>query len=260
MDPNRDRRRLIFAAGVVGFGGGGFFDGILLHQVLQWHHLLSLVRGPVFRDIGTQILADGLFHVLMYIVSAAGLWLLWRRRSVLSDSRVGSRAVAGGALMGFGLWNVVDVAFFHWVLVIHRIRIGVPDPMIYDLGWLAAFGLVPLLLAWSLLRRHDDGGGTGGRRAAVTLGILALIGAPVAALPIRNSSSALVMLPPGRSAGEALNVVVEAGAPILWIDPRGRLLVVRLDTPGATHALYRAGAVFVTRSPAVAGCAAAPQA
>ena len=25
----------------LGFGIGGFFDGILLHQVLQWHHLLS---------------------------------------------------------------------------------------------------------------------------------------------------------------------------------------------------------------------------
>jgi uncharacterized membrane protein len=27
---------------VLGFGLGGFFDGIILHQVLQWHHLLSL--------------------------------------------------------------------------------------------------------------------------------------------------------------------------------------------------------------------------
>ena len=25
----------------VGLSLGGFFDGILLHQILQWHHLLS---------------------------------------------------------------------------------------------------------------------------------------------------------------------------------------------------------------------------
>src|SRR5690606_18965301 len=30
---------------VLGFALGGFFDGILLHQILQWHHLLSLVPG-----------------------------------------------------------------------------------------------------------------------------------------------------------------------------------------------------------------------
>ncbi|WP_426000432.1 DUF2243 domain-containing protein [Caulobacter sp. DWR1-3-2b1] len=26
----------------------GFFDGILLDQILQWHHLLSLVPGPPY--------------------------------------------------------------------------------------------------------------------------------------------------------------------------------------------------------------------
>jgi uncharacterized membrane protein len=30
---------------MLGFAFGGFFDGILLHQVLQWHHLLSGI-GP----------------------------------------------------------------------------------------------------------------------------------------------------------------------------------------------------------------------
>jgi Predicted membrane protein len=32
---------LIWARYALGFGLGGFFDGILLHQILQWHHLLS---------------------------------------------------------------------------------------------------------------------------------------------------------------------------------------------------------------------------
>lgn len=30
-----------WAGYMLGFGLGGFFDGILLHQLLQWHHLLS---------------------------------------------------------------------------------------------------------------------------------------------------------------------------------------------------------------------------
>lgn len=47
----------------LGFGLGGFFDGILLHQVLQWHHLLSGVE-QAHVDIRVLIMTDGLFHVL----------------------------------------------------------------------------------------------------------------------------------------------------------------------------------------------------
>src|SRR3712207_3582545 len=114
-DPLRPTATL--PAAIVAFALSGFFDGILLHQVLQWHHLLSLVPGESLRDLGTQILADGLFHVAMYLVTAAGLWLLWRHRQSLG----GWRGVVGGGVLGFGLWNVVDVGFFHWILGIHRI-------------------------------------------------------------------------------------------------------------------------------------------
>ncbi len=30
----------------LGLGLGGFFDGIILHQVLQWHHLFTSVGFP----------------------------------------------------------------------------------------------------------------------------------------------------------------------------------------------------------------------
>jgi uncharacterized membrane protein len=32
---------------LLGFALGGFFDGILLHQILQWHHLLSSRSGQL---------------------------------------------------------------------------------------------------------------------------------------------------------------------------------------------------------------------
>ena len=259
MDISR-RRGILLPTLIIGIGLGGFFDGILLHQVLQWHHLLSLVPGEAFRDIGTQILADGLFHVLMYIVTATGLWLLWRRRSALDAS--GWRRVAGGGLLGFGLWNVIDVAFFHWVLGIHRIRIDVPEPMTYDLGWLALLGGVPLLLAWLLLRRGGSAGPGGatsgsGTRAGAALSLLALLAAPLAALPQSGSSSALVLFAPASTAATAVNAALEARAPILWIDPDGRMMAVSLEAPAAGARLYANGALLVTRSPALAGCAAA---
>ncbi len=61
---------------LLGLALGGFFDGILLHQILQWHHLLSLVPG--IDDMRLQILWDGYFHLLMYVLAAVALWGLWR--------------------------------------------------------------------------------------------------------------------------------------------------------------------------------------
>jgi uncharacterized membrane protein len=251
-------RALILRAAIVGIGFSGFFDGILLHQVLQWHHLLGLVPGEGFDDIGNQILADGLFHLLMYLVTALGLWLLWRRGGEIGADSIGWRSVAGGGLLGFGIWNVVDVGFFHWVLGIHRIRVNVPDPLLYDLAWLAAFGLMPAAVAGLLL--------TGGQRAATrgtgtiasfVLAVLAVGAGAFAARPQPNLDTALVLFAPGTSLAQAINTAVEAGAPVVWMDTRGRMLAVSLKRPDAVRQLYRAGALFVTRSPAIAGCGAA---
>lgn len=56
---------------LLGLALGGFFDSILLHQILKWHHLLSLVPG--IDDMRLQILWDGYFHVLMYVLAAVAL-------------------------------------------------------------------------------------------------------------------------------------------------------------------------------------------
>jgi uncharacterized membrane protein len=250
---DRGKRSVVVAAAIIGIGLSGFFDGILLHQVLQWHHLLSLVPGEAFRDIGTQILADGLFHVLMYAVTLTGLWMLWRRRALLREGAAGWRTVVGGALLGFGLWNLIDVGFFHWILGIHRIRVDVPDPLAYDIGWLVLLGLVPGLLGWFLLRGGKEQGG--GTPAATMLMLAALIAAPLAARPAPGSDGALILVTPGRM-GMLLSAAVEAGAPVVWIDPRGRMIAVQLEQPGTTARLYRAGALLVGRSPSLAGCVA----
>jgi len=55
---------------MLGLAFGGFFDGIVLHQILQWHHLLSGLSGGRFADLRVQLLADGLFHALMYGLAA----------------------------------------------------------------------------------------------------------------------------------------------------------------------------------------------
>ena len=251
----RRNRRLLVAAAVLGIGLGGFFDGILLHQVLQWHHLLSLVPGEALRSIGNQILADGLFHVAMYAITAGGLWLLWRRRAQLGEPGAAAR-VWGGALLGFGGWNIVDVAGFHWLLGIHRLRVDVPDPLAWDIGWLLIFGIAPAVAGLAVLRRAGRAG-SGGSAAAALLSLLALVAAPLAALPVPGGGGALVVWAPGVGTGPAINAVLAAGGRILWADPDGRMMAVALDPDAGTAGLHRAGALLVTRSPMLAGCAAA---
>lgn len=129
---------------LLGVALGGFFDGILLHQILQWHHLLSLVAG--MGDLRNQVLWDGYFHALMYLIAAAALWGLWsaHRREALPEGR----ALAGALLVGFGLWHVLDSILSHWLLGIHRIKVDSPNPLAWDLVWFVVFGVVPIVLGW----------------------------------------------------------------------------------------------------------------
>jgi uncharacterized membrane protein len=246
----RNERLFVIAAAVTGVGLSGFFDGILLHQVLQWHHLLSLVPGESLSDLRAQILADGLFHVLMYLITAAGLWLLWRARTLSRSTDW--RLAAGGLLLGFGAWNVVDVGLFHWILGLHRVRINVPDPMLYDMLWLAAFGVLPIVLGWLAIHGRPSRG-TKGMRALISIAVLAVTAGTIAALPRPGPQTAVVLLAPGSTAGASFTAAVRAGTPVLWADPAGGLMIVRLQ-PGAQARLYRAGAMLVTRSPVLAGC------
>jgi len=38
---HEDRKRLVASGIYLGAGLGGFVDGIVLHQILQWHHMLT---------------------------------------------------------------------------------------------------------------------------------------------------------------------------------------------------------------------------
>jgi uncharacterized membrane protein len=243
------------AAFVIGVALSGFFDGILLHQVLQWHHLLSLVPGETFRDLRTQVYADGLFHVAIYAVAVAGLCLLWRSRRDLArpDS---TRPLIGGALLGFGAWNIVDVGFFHWILGIHRIRVNVPNPMVYDLAWFVLLGVAISCIGLRLLRRADGGGPRGPGHAAAAGLAVALIGAVLIGNMPAAGGSTLVVFRPDVGPARAINAIIGARGAIVMIDPDGGFAVVRMAAGESTLPLYRAGALLVTRSPALAGCLA----
>lgn len=145
-----DRRRLIWGGVLAGVGLGGFFDGIVLHQILQWHHLVSDVY-PVTTVAGLELntLGDGLFHALSYIFTVTGLFLWWsvarRRHEPWPPS-----LLLGTLLVGWGLFNVLEGVVDHHLLGVHHVRAG-PDQLAYDLAFLI-WGALMLLGGWALVR------------------------------------------------------------------------------------------------------------
>ena len=251
--PSRTRRHPAFAVVLLGVALSAFFDGILLHQVLQWHHLLSLAEGATWRDLHNQILADGLSHLLVYAVMAVGFALLWRGRGGLQAPGAGRRVLAD-LLIGFGLWNFIDIIGFHWLAGIHRVRVDVPEPLPWDLGWLAVLGAVPLL-AGIWLRRRPSGGGNGGRAAVAASAAVLLAGAGAMA-PTAGGSTSLVVFRPGISPNQAFAAALAAGAKVADISPSGRSMIVTLPDEGARWRLYSTGALVVGGG-ALAGCGTA---
>src|SRR5437868_4134754 len=96
-----------------GLGLGGFFDGIVLHQILQWHHMLSSVNPPdTVANLKFNTLLDGLFHAATYGFVDIGLFLLWRAAGT-AHRPWSSKMLAGTLLLGFGLFNVVEGLIDH---------------------------------------------------------------------------------------------------------------------------------------------------
>lgn len=138
---------------LIGIGLGGFADGIVLHQILQWHHLLSSEGDYPTTTVGgleDNTLADGLFHAATWVAVAVGIWLLWRRTSEWRWG-VSGLSLFGWTLFGWGLFNVVEGLVNHHILTLHHVREDVSNQAAWDWGFLA-FGATLLLVGWLLAR------------------------------------------------------------------------------------------------------------
>jgi len=144
------------SAGILfGMGLGGFFDGIVLHQVLQWHHMLTSAGYPpeTVPNLEINTLADGLFHAGTYVFVLLGLIVLWRKAH-RTHLRWSGKLLAGSLLMGFGIFNLAEGIIDHHLLGIHHVNETVPrDQWIYwDAGFLI-WGAAMLVGGWLLLRK-----------------------------------------------------------------------------------------------------------
>lgn len=244
------RPPFVWAGVALGFGLGGFFDGILLHQILQWHHLLSGIE-QAGRDIRFLIFTDGLFHGLMYFVTTVGIWLLWKYRQLCRETGCG-RHLLSAAIAGFGAWHIVDAVLSHWILGIHRVRMDVENPLIWDLAWFAAFGIVPLCIAWRLHTWQRARNRFQSSPAALVIAIV--IAAPVASLPPPSNSTVIVYFRSSMSAADKLSALDEVDGRIVWTDPSSQVWAVDLPRHANALRLYGKGAIFVSNPLLSAGC------
>lgn len=114
-----------------GVGTGALVDGILLHQVLQWHHLVSSkTSAETLGGLEDNTLADGIFHIVFLAVLLAGA-------ALIAGRRLERRPFLGLLLVGWGLFHVADQLLFHLALGAHHIREDVEHYELYDWGFFA---------------------------------------------------------------------------------------------------------------------------
>lgn len=162
------RRGPLISAGVLmGAGLGGFVDGIVLHQILQWHNMLSGKLPPTnLVDAKVNMFWDGIFHAAVWVMTTIGLSMLWRvgqRRDVPWSGKT----FFGSLLVGWGLFNVVEGIIDHEILGLHHVSEYADSHLPADMAFLA-FGVILLLGGWALIRA---GQGDSAPRGEVTPGV-----------------------------------------------------------------------------------------
>jgi uncharacterized membrane protein len=142
---------------LLGVGLGGFVDGILLHQLLQWHHMLTSTDhdriGVKYYDpksvsgLEMNTVWDGVFHTVCWLAVLSGLAVLYARVTTGRRRVWASRVLWGWILAGWGLFNLVEGLLDHQILGIHHVRGGS-----YQVWWDVAFLVLgALLVAGGLL-------------------------------------------------------------------------------------------------------------
>jgi uncharacterized membrane protein len=157
LNEKRSVRGPLLAAGIlIGAGMGGFVDGILLHQILQWHNMLSS-RIPPDTLVNSKInmFWDGVFHAGVWIMTALGIAMLFRagtRRDVLWSGRT----FAGALALGYGLFNLIEGTINHQWLGLHHVNEYASNRGLYDAAFLIS-GALLAIGGWVLVRSDKAG-------------------------------------------------------------------------------------------------------
>jgi uncharacterized membrane protein len=147
-----DSMKRLTAGVVIGVGLGGFADGIVLHQIAQWHNMGSAVLPPVTMEAMSRNMTwDGLFHLATWTITLIGVCMLWNAGR-LGVTPVPATTFAGQLVFGWGLFNLVEGVVDHHILKLHHVRDLPVYLPVYDYIFLTAGGVGLLLIGWLLMQ------------------------------------------------------------------------------------------------------------
>jgi uncharacterized membrane protein len=141
---------LLSAGFLLGVGMGGFVDGIVFHQILQFHNMLSGTLPPdTLVNAKVNMFWDCLFHAFTWVTTAVGLGLLWRA-GARRDVPWSGRAFLGSMVLGWGIFNLIEGVMDHHILGIHHV-VEALGLSVYDYGFLGS-GVLFGIVGWMLIR------------------------------------------------------------------------------------------------------------
>lgn len=136
----RTVKTTVVGAFLFGIGMIGMLDGIVFHQILQWHSV------NMHTDRIHQIKSDGFFHFFVTLIIFISGILLWKGNPQERPS-----FFWGSFLLGSGTFNFIEGIVNHHLLQIHHVKPG-PNQFFFDISY-DLFALLLLVIGWQLLRR-----------------------------------------------------------------------------------------------------------
>jgi uncharacterized membrane protein len=148
------RHPFVIGGVLLGMGLGGFVDGIVLHQILQWHHLVCITDQctPLsVEHLQRQTRQDGYFHLGTLVLTVVGSYRVFRAGQ-RPDVPRSALAFVGPVLCGWGAFNFVEGLINHQFLAIHHVLPGRPYEFAADMAFLAS-GVGLFGLGWVMVRK-----------------------------------------------------------------------------------------------------------
>lgn len=131
----------------VGVGFGALADGIVLHQLLQWHSMATArpeYPADTVEGLQDNMFFDGLFHATAWtilLLGTLGLVQQWRRGRIAPSWGFH----VGLGLLGWGVFNIVEGVVNHQLLELHHVRDDAGAPLSWDIGFLVVGAVLALV-------------------------------------------------------------------------------------------------------------------
>ncbi len=141
---------LIRAGLVLGAGFGGLADGIILHSILGWHHMICYstdCQPATVAQLQLENTQDGYFLLVVWLMVLTGTAMLFRAASQAGLEASG-RVLLGSMLAGCGMFNFLEGLINHQILGLHHVVPGSPHQFLFDMLYLANGALFFLVGAW----------------------------------------------------------------------------------------------------------------